>query len=114
MRFLLETLVTLLVMIDYAVAACGLSAPPTNNVSMCNWLGLRGKYSLFNNFWKDFSLLTLIANILHDRIFLDGGRLWYHTYGVPRDKYIYSLTIAEEMTIAPITYRLTVWATNRC
>ncbi|OQD92534.1 hypothetical protein PENSOL_c040G01094 [Penicillium solitum] len=60
MRFLLETLLTLLVMIDYAVAACGLSAPPTNNVYMCNWLGLR-------------------ANILRDRIFLDGGRLWYHT-----------------------------------
>ncbi|CRL18927.1 Galactose oxidase/kelch, beta-propeller [Penicillium camemberti] len=59
MWFLLGTVLTLLVVIDYAAAACGLSTP-TNNVSMCNWQGLR-------------------ANILRDRIWLDGGRLWYHT-----------------------------------
>lgn len=59
-------------------------------------------------------LLTLIANILRDRIFLDGGRLWYQTYEVPHDQYVSSLTNAEAMMIAPSTNLLIVWATNRC
>lgn len=53
MWFLLGTVLTLLVVIDYAAAACGLSTP-TNNVSMCNWQGLRGKNSLCNSFRVDF------------------------------------------------------------
>ncbi|OQD67918.1 hypothetical protein PENPOL_c003G02514 [Penicillium polonicum] len=57
MRFLLGTVLTLLAVIDYAVAVCSLS-PNQVNVSMCTWHGLR-------------------ANILRDTIFLDGGELWY-------------------------------------
>ncbi|KAJ6123741.1 hypothetical protein N7471_011058 [Penicillium samsonianum] len=57
MQFLLETALTLLTVIDCAVAVCS-TFPTQVNVSMCSWQGLR-------------------ANILRDKIYLDGGELWY-------------------------------------
>ncbi|OQE91861.1 hypothetical protein PENNAL_c0008G05576 [Penicillium nalgiovense] len=62
MCFLLGTL-TLLVMIDCAVAVCS-TFQTQINVSMCSWQGLR-------------------ANILRDTIYLDGGRLVYQKYEAP-------------------------------
>ncbi|KAJ5963440.1 Galactose oxidase/kelch beta-propeller [Penicillium vulpinum] len=57
MWFPLGTVLTVLAVVDRAVAACSLS-PNQVNVSMCNWQGLR-------------------SNILQDKIYIDGGQLWY-------------------------------------
>ncbi|KAJ5787340.1 hypothetical protein N7457_002330 [Penicillium paradoxum] len=57
MRFLLATALALLVAIDLAAGECSPFAKSIN-VSMCSWQGLR-------------------ANIVRDKIYLDGGQLWY-------------------------------------
>jgi hypothetical protein len=80
MRFLLGTL-TLLVVIDCAVAVCS-TFQTQINVSMCSWQGLRGKCP-FIIFRQAFVLLTQVANILRDTVYLDGGRLWYQKYEAP-------------------------------
>jgi hypothetical protein len=120
MRFLLGTVLTLLVVIDYVVAVCSIS-PTQINVSMCSWSNLRGKHSLSISFQVSFFFffsffnLTLIANILRDTIFLDGGELSYQMYEVPHGQYPFSLTIAGDMmTVASSTKQMTVCATNRC
>lgn len=60
-------------------------------------------------------LLTLIANILRDTIFLDGGQRWYQKYEVLHGQHIFPLTIAEDlMTVVSITNVMTVCAANRC
>ena len=85
MCFLLGTL-TLLVVIDYAVAISS-EFQTQINVSMCNWQGLRGKCPMLLLFFRqDLFILTQIANILRDTIYLDGGRLWYQKYEPPHDQ----------------------------
>lgn len=53
---------------------------------MCNWQGLRGKHFLFP-FPIVVFLLTRVANILRDTIYLDGGELWYQKYEAPHGQY---------------------------
>lgn len=117
MRFILGTVMTLLVVIDCAVAVCS-TFPTQINVSMCSWQGLRGKHSLsiflffpFSN--RSFFLLTLVANILRDIIYLDGGELWYQKYEVPPGQYLLSLTATEDMTMVALSPRqITVCGTK--
>ncbi|KAJ5373471.1 hypothetical protein N7517_005477 [Penicillium concentricum] len=70
MWFLLGMVLTL---VDSAVAQCS-NNPTQVNYSICNWQGLRGKDFIVSN---GGFFLTLVANILRDTIFLDGGQLWY-------------------------------------
>ena len=86
MSSVLGTVLTLLVVIDRAVAVCS-TFPTQINVSMCNWQGLRGKNSLFFPFQIVAFLLTRAANILRDTIYLDGGELWYQKYEALHGQY---------------------------
>jgi hypothetical protein len=78
MRSLLVTALTLLALVvDCAVGECSLSQTQIN-VTMCNWQGLRG--TIPNVKSRSPHLLTQVATVLRNTLYLDGGQLWYQQY----------------------------------
>lgn len=79
---LLMTVLALAMAVDNAMGECS-TFQTQINVSMCNWQGLRGMNSSVSSLWTisrgsfSFSLLTVVATVLRDTLYLDGGKLWY-------------------------------------
>jgi len=47
------------------------------NISMCNWQGLRG---MWTSLWLLKIVLMVIANVIRDTLYIDGGQLWFQQY----------------------------------
>lgn len=78
MQLRVGTILTLLVAAIYCVKGECDTWQTEVNISMCNWQGLRGGWS---SLWSMPGIvLKVIANVIRDTIYIDGGQLWLQQY----------------------------------
>lgn len=77
--FLLGTFLTLLAGVDRTVGICSDYQTQVSDL-MCSWQSVRGKTSFhFHSPWS--FVLIVLANVIRDKIYIDGGSLWNEQYG---------------------------------